>query len=39
MTISLHIWTADDKLVLTREEVNVDGPNLIEGDVAADYCD
>ena len=22
-----------DKLVLTREEVNVDGPNLIEGDV------
>ena len=22
-----------DKLVLTREEVNVDGPNLLEGDV------
>ena len=22
-----------DKLVLSREEVNVDGPNLIEGDV------
>ena len=35
-TPTAHYWVKEcskDKLVLQREDVNVDGPNLIEGDV------
>ena len=35
-TPAAHYWVKEcskDKLVLQREDVNVDGPNLIEGDV------
>jgi len=31
--IRYQTYDHKDKLALTREEVNVDGPNLIEGDV------